>query len=183
MKQKTILRREWKGIHSRLYAERRISAFGSEGIAGLLHMTSADDFSVSVGRRRVKITSNGYQWLQIALMGRQVWATVMFDKEGVISECYFDITDENRVEDGGRSGFSDLFLDVVIAPDDPDVYMLDADELEHACDTGEITRQQRAIAYAARKELLCFISEHKAEFFAWCAEIRNELSKQLEKAD
>ena len=183
MKQKTILRREWKGIHSRLYAEKRFSVHGVSGIVGLLHMEEADDFSVSVGPRRVKITSKGYEWLQIAPESKNVWATVMFDGSGVISECYFDITLENRLLDGGMSEFTDLYLDVVIAPNDKNVYLLDGDELENAFETGEITKAQMETAYAARDELLAFIASHKNTFFDWCSVIRNELSGQLKKVE
>ena len=183
MKQKTIIRREWEGIHSRLYAEKRFFIHGVCGIAGLLRMEAADDFCVSVGPRRVRITSNGYEWLQIAPEGKNVWATVMFDGSGVINECYFDITLENRVSDGGLSGFTDLYLDVVIAPDDKNVYLLDGDELEKAFEAGEISKAQMETAYSARDELLAFIASRKAEFFDWCSATRNELSGALKKVE
>ena len=183
MKRKTILRREWKGIHSRLYAEKRFSAPGISGIAGLLHMEKADDFSVSVGKRRVKITSDGYEWLQIAPEGKRVWATVMFDDRSAASECYFDITSGNTVSDGGQSEFMDLYLDVVIAPDDPNVYYLDAEELEGAFEAGEVTQSRKELAYASRDELIRSVRSHKQEFFAWCSETRKELSKRLKKVE
>ncbi|MCR4577615.1 MAG: DUF402 domain-containing protein [Clostridiales bacterium] len=183
MKQKTILRCEWEGIHSRLYAEKRFCVHGVSGIAGLMHMEAADDFRVAVGPRRVKITSNGYEWLQIAPQGKNVWATVMFDSSGIISECYFDITLENRLSDGGQSGFTDLYLDVVIAPGDKNVYVLDGDELDNAFGTGEISKAQMETAYAARDELLAFIAAHKTEFFDWCSVTRNELCRALKKVE
>ncbi|MBR5257875.1 MAG: DUF402 domain-containing protein, partial [Clostridia bacterium] len=106
-----------------------------------------------------------------------------FDDHGASSECYFDITSGNTVSDGGQSEFMDLYLDVVIAPDDPNVYYLDAEELERAFESGEVTQSRKELAYASRDELIRSIRSHKQEFFAWCSETRKELSKRLKKVE
>lgn len=46
MKRKTICRAEWSGIRKSTYTEKRFSAFGVSGMAGLILMDHAEDFSV-----------------------------------------------------------------------------------------------------------------------------------------
>ncbi len=179
MKLKTIRRAEWRGIRSVSYAERRASAFGLSGVAGLLRMDDAEDFWVDSGGRRLKITGNGYSWLQLAPENARVWATVMFDERGRLFQCYFDITRKNTVRDGGLSEFEDLYLDVVALPDREELIFYDEDELENAYLAGSVSPEERALAYKARDELVRFLTEHKRGFFDFCAETRRALLKCL----
>ena len=183
MKEKTILRREWRGIYARSYAEKRFEEGPYHGIAGLLYMNDADDFSVHTSTGLLRITYPGYSWLQLAPEGKHVWATVMFDENGTLFQCYFDITLENRVREGALSGFTDLFLDAVIRPDSDEVSLFDENELLYACRVGEIDQKTRDMAYLAREKLLSFIHNHKTEFFARCRELQQQLLPRLERAD
>ena len=182
MKSKTILRREWRGIYERSYAETRFDLPAGRGIAGLLAMDRADDFSVRFGSGRRQITGKGYSWLQLALEGEQVWATVMFDQQGRIFECYFDITSENALLPDGGSHFQDLYLDVVICPDSNDTYCYDEDELLAAFRSGEITQAQMEGAFAARERLLSSLARHRDEFFAQCVRLQDALAPLLKPA-
>ena len=183
MKEKTILRREWRGIYARSYAETRFEEGPYHGIAGLLYMDDADDFCVRTASGPLRITCPGYSWPQLAPEGKNVWATVMFDEKGSLFQCYFDITLENRVLDGAGSGFTDLFLDVVIRPETDEASLFDESELLYACRVGEIDFKTRDMAYLARERLLSFIHNYKTEFFDFCRAKRLELLPRLEKVN
>ena len=179
MKQKTILRAEWKGINERLYAEKRFEIKGFKGIAGLLFMADAEDFSVHSGKQRLKITGKGYSWLQLAPENEHVWATVMFDETGKLFQCYFDITACNHVLDGGKSWFEDLYLDVVAIAGDDELYLYDEDELIEARKNDELSEDLFNTAYTARRKLINALNIHKQAFFDACCALRSELMPKL----
>ena len=180
MKNKTMLRREWRGIYERSYAEIRFDLPAGRGIAGLLAMNRADDFSVRFGSGCRQITGKGYCWLQLALENEQVWATVMFDEQGRVFECYFDITGGNALQPDGGSHFQDLYLDVVICPDSNDTYCYDEDELIAAFRSGEISEAQMEGTFAARQRLLSSLTRHRDEFFAQCVRFKKLLEPLLQ---
>ena len=171
MKQKTITRAEWQGIRARSYAEKRFDW----GIAGLIDMLDAEEFFVRSGGSRLRITAPGYQWLELAPENKNVWATVMFDSSGKLFQCYFDISAENVLLDGGKSFFHDLYLDVVARVDSETLFLYDEDELEYAYKSGEIDHRLRASAYRARGELLRFLDRDRECFFDFCRRTRVEL--------
>ncbi len=181
MKRKTILRREWRGIRERSYAETRFDLGHCRGIAGLLHHDEADSFSVRFGSGRRQITGNGYCWLQLALEDERVWATVMFDENGNVFECYFDITAGNTLLPGGQSCFVDMYLDVVIRPDSEEIYLYDEDELLEASAQGEITETEKEDALEARARLLASVQTRKKEFFDQCRLLREALTPRLRR--
>ena len=181
MKVKTILRREWRGIRARSYAETRFDLGHCRGIAGLLRQDEADFFGVRFGSGRRQITGDGYCWLQLALEDERVWATVMFDEEGNVFECYFDISAGNTLQSGGQSSFVDRYLDVVIRPDSEEMYFYDEDELLDACAQGEITEKEKEDALKARARLLASVKTRKREFFDQCRLFYEELSPLLQR--
>ncbi|MBQ3668469.1 MAG: DUF402 domain-containing protein [Clostridia bacterium] len=182
MKTKTILRAEWNGINERSYAETRFELNGWRGIAGLLYMDSAVEFSVRALSKRLVITKTGYSWLQLAPENENIWATVMFDENGRVFECYFDITAENCVLPGGGSYFKDLYLDVVLLRDSEKLLLYDEEELEAAFKSGEISPDTRNAAYIVRQRVIDYCNLHKAEFFEACTRLRTGLMPELRKA-
>lgn len=175
MKRKTIDRSEWSGITKRRYAEKRVSAFGMSGMAGLIVMDEAEEFSVPSPSGVLRITHTGYNWLSLAPENSSVWATVMFDENGELFEVYFDLTAGNHVREGGKSWFEDCFLDVVFSPMSDLIAVLDEDELEDALQREEVTAGQREAAHAGKDRLLDFLKDQRFEFLEVCAALRREL--------
>lgn len=175
MKKKTICRTEWSGIHKSRYTEKRASAFGVSGMAGLIVMDEAEDFSVPSPAGEMRITHTGYSWLSLAPENRSVWATVMFDENGELFEVYFDLTSGNHIEEGGKSFFYDLYLDVVYSPELDLITVLDEDELADAARRGEVRESQRTAALEDAEKLLAFLKCNRFSFLETCKKLREEL--------
>lgn len=179
MKRKTINRAEWSGIKKRTYTEKTVSAFGVTGMAGLIVMDEAEDFSVPSPSGELLITRAGYSWLSLAPENSNVWATVMFDENGNLFECYFDMTDGNHILPDGGSWFHDLYLDVVYSPASGTVTVLDEDELREAAGRGEITRDMCEDALKTAEKLSSFLAKNKARFLNECRQLRGRLLAEI----
>lgn len=175
MKRKTICRAEWSGIRKSTYTEKRFSAFGVSGMAGLILMDDAEDFSVPSPAGDMLITHTGYSWLSLAPENSSVWATVMFDENGELFEVYFDFTSGNHVEKNEKSYFYDLYLDVVYSPAADLVTVLDEDELTDAVRRGEVSAEQKSNALADAQKLLDFLSSNRFSFLDTCKNLREDL--------
>lgn len=175
MKRKTINRIEWSGITKRSYTEEHVSAFGRSGMAGLIVMDEAEDFSVPSPSGVMRITHTGYSWLSLAPENAKVWATVMFDENGELFEVYFDLTAGNHTLAGGTSWFDDCYLDVVWSPKSDLITVLDEDELDDAVRRGEVTQEQHEAAIASKDKLLDFLHNNRFAFRETCTALRKEL--------
>ena len=179
MKKKTIDRAEWSGITERRYAEKYCGAFGVSGMAGLILMDKAEDFSVPSPAGEMRITHTGYSWLSLAPENRSIWATVMFDENGELFEAYFDFTGGNHVEAGGKSYFYDLYLDVVYSATPDLITVLDRDELEDAARRGEVSAEERDAALAGAEKLTAFLKQNRFAFLETCKKLREDLISRI----
>jgi len=99
-----------------------------------------------IAGRRFCLADSGYCWLQHFPVGAFHTITTMVDATGVIVQRYIDICERHGIE-GGIPWFDDLYLDIVVLPTG-EMVLLDADELEVALETGEITRSQYDLAWS-----------------------------------
>ena len=180
MKHKTITRKEWRGIYKRSYAEEEFCESGFTGKAGLIMMLDCDDCIINASGCSFSITHKGYSWLSVAPRGRNVWATVMFDENGKLFQCYFDITAGNQLDEYAASCFDDLYLDAVIRPDSDAVSVYDRDELDAALLSGDIDEKLHTLALNALDELLNYIKRNRQAFFEFCVRERNRLLGKLQ---
>jgi len=173
---RTIRRSEWKSLKQTEYREQPFEFMGLSGIAGLVYMQEADSFTAG----GVQITGSGYSWLQLAFSEEPVWATVMFDPNGTLFQCYFDITNGNVLEGGGSSHFCDLYLDAVYTPAKKEYTVLDEDELACALSEGLITLSQAQCAKAALAWLGGFMQSNAEGFCTFCISLRQSMLLNLE---
>jgi hypothetical protein len=90
----------------------------------------------------------------------------MYDDMCNIIEWYFDITKENGIDKQGNPYQDDLYLDVVLLPND-DIVKFDEDELHDTFNSGKITKQEFDMAYEVCDKLISeFLSvENKVNSF------------------
>ena len=100
---------------------------------------------VNNGISNVCIFDNGYEWLELYPKDGNYVLTIMFDKNKNLIEWYFDILKKIGIENGIPYE-DDLYLDYVIMPDKKEI-ILDEDELLNAVEIGDITEEDRELAY------------------------------------
>lgn len=154
MKIKYLSRPDWARVLKREYYWERIETKQFSGAVSLIHILEVKEPCImSHGYHSIKITDNGYWWLQIAPKGQNIWCTVMFDEHQQLIQYYFDITKENVISSHQDPYFYDLYLDVVLCPDGL-IYTLDEDELALAVKEKEITQEESDLAYRIEEELI-----------------------------
>lgn len=179
LKKKTMRRQEWTGIEERAYAEKEVTLAWGRALAGLMVMKRVDQpFFVRSFGKRLQVTGEGYAWLHLAPENEHFWATVMFDDKGNLFQYYFDITLENHLDDPKGAWFYDLILDVVMRPGG-EMIRLDRHELNEALRKGRITREMYDLAVRSEKRLIRDMEGQEAAFGKMCAELREELMKEM----
>lgn len=133
-----------------------------------------------VNARGVTLADAGYVWLQYALEDDCWWLTAAFDPEGTLLQMYFDITDGNRFTDPDDPDFDDLYLDVVLDPDQS-VTVLDREELDKALVLGDITETQYKDALTECEGLATALSSRPEEAYSRCIALRDSLKAAYER--
>lgn len=77
----------------------------------------------------------------------------VFDDKGSIVQWYIDICKQQGVTEEGIPWFDDLYLDVIAFPTG-EVWLKDADELEEALQTGDITQSEYEFAWREAKRIM-----------------------------
>ena len=142
IKKKTLSRAEWYNDSQRTYRHIYHKDDYFEGGIGLISFVGLENpTTVSSKSEKLCIADNGYHWLELAPINSNVVLTAMFNPEGHIFQCYFDITKETIVDADGDATFLDAFLDVVVAGYDEPA-LLDLDELDLALSEKIITQKE-----------------------------------------
>lgn len=124
-------------------------------VVGLFIEEVSRPINIKRKHQKIKIADNGFCWLQMIPDDKYWWLTAIFDDNGKLVECYFDITYRN---DSENLSFVDLFLDVVYTSD-KEIILLDQDELETALRAGLIDRHAYDAALDSVKDLLTCLNK------------------------
>jgi len=93
----------------------------------------------------VMVIDDQYTWLEhIPDEGNHILTTVINSK-GEVIQHYFDIIAESSLSDEGIPGFDDLYIDVIMLPNN-EVYILDEDELLAASNDRVVSAEQYDLA-------------------------------------
>ncbi len=115
IKKKTLSRAEWYNDSQRIYRHIYHKDDYFEGGIGLISFVGLEKTTtVSSESGELCIADNGYHWLELASINSNIVLTAMFNPEGHIFQCYFDITKETIIQPDGDATFLDAFLDVVL---------------------------------------------------------------------
>lgn len=97
------------------------------------------------------ILGNGYCWLQIYGLEKNLVISAIFDEKYNFVETYFDIAKEIILDDIPYA--KDLYLDVVQTKENKFI-ILDENELKDALDNKEITKEDFKLAYDLKNEII-----------------------------
>lgn len=170
LKKREISREDWPRIEKRTYCYRLTRWGKQEGAAALIHAVKVKKPLAKPGwdGKPVTLLDNGYSWLQFAPRGEHWWLTAMFDPQGELIQCYFDITAQNCIFPQ-QAYFFDLYLDFVLTPPGH-LVRLDDRELEEAYASGQLEESLYRLALRAGGMLERELSEKREEFFSFCLE-------------
>ena len=164
-----MARPRWPGAGCgfRAFACREVSA----PCAGAVSLTVLDGMERPIVAKTpsgpLVVAADGFHWLQFAPRETCWWLTAMFDGKRRLVQFYFDVTFENHILPRGESWCRDAYLDVILEPDGT-MRVLDADELEAALASGEITQAAYRHAHAVAASLLDQFSGRAAELETRC---------------
>lgn len=109
----------------------------------------------------VCVVNHGYQWLQQFPANEHFAVTTMFDANQQVVQWYVDICLQTGVDPRSKIPWlDDLYLDLVITPK-MEVELRDADELQEARESGEITAAEYELAWDVANRLMEQIAQNK----------------------
>lgn len=100
----------------------------------------------------VCIQDTDYKWLEFYDYTSKVRLTAMYDDKNQVVEWYFDIA-RCLGKENGVPYEDDLYLDVVLTPDD-EIILLDEDEFREAFEKYEMTKDEFDEAYKIAYDLM-----------------------------
>jgi uncharacterized protein len=155
MKRKYGNRPEWQRVTEKEYKQLYVAEPDFTGYMALLTLQKVrEPLIVAVGEREPYcVAEAGYRWLQYFPQGANHALTVMFDDRGDVVQWYFDVVSRLGVTDEGIPYFDDLYLDVVVLPDQA-TFLLDEDELQSALDERVIDAVTYELAHQEARRLI-----------------------------
>jgi len=131
----------------------RVDEDGLNGYAARVKIEEAiRPFMVGEKGAEICLGDTGYSEIDF-LPDNENWSlSAMYDHHDKIIEWYVDITRKNAVDENGKPYLDDMYLDTVLMPDGR-VLIFDEDELQIACDDGNITKYEFDMAYRVLNEL------------------------------
>ncbi|RDB34001.1 DUF402 domain-containing protein [Exiguobacterium sp. RIT594] len=163
MKRKYATRSSWKRIVKRDYRELYLETTSFTGYVTRLDLIRVTNpLSVRYSEQEIQIVGDGYVWLQQFPAGQKHVITTMFNAHGQIVQVYVDICLRHGRDTTGIF-WDDLMLDLVLLPSG-ECFVLDAEELELARETGVVNQDQYAAAWKETKILQDQIRTNKLLF-------------------
>ncbi len=178
---KYLSRSNWPRVTEKEFVYKTVDHGEFQGSIGLIHIKYVKEPSVKVyGNTPIKFVDSGYYWLQFAPRKEHYWLTAAFNEKEEIVQYYIDITYENHLEDQGEAFFYDLFLDIVLLPDNQ-LFLLDEDELLEALNNHVISQADYDMAYAAAKDIMEKLKGRADELKEFCYPYFEELKQRFNR--
>lgn len=137
------------------YYQMRIEHDRFHGWAALNELTDGEylywDYFEKAGR--VPVAGKGMCWLTLIPDGKKHSITAMFTENETVSAWYIDVIDSVIIDEDGVLAFMDQYLDVMLTASG-DVLVDDADELEAAHQSGELTEEQYEAALSEGQRII-----------------------------
>ncbi|MFD2115846.1 DUF402 domain-containing protein [Paenibacillus yanchengensis] len=165
MKRKFSDRANWRRIINRTF---RCEAYRDKHIRGLVTVYYIHEMRDPLWRkyedRKLCLADQNYVWLQHYPKDAHYVVTTMFDECGSVVQWYIDICKKQGITEQQVPWFEDLYLDIVIFPDNKFV-LLDEDELLAALEQGKVTEKDADLASRTVKQLLRDIKHNRFPYF------------------
>lgn len=172
MKHLSAERADWKRVTQRRFYYTKVETPDFCGVVTLLCIDAVSEplRRMTMGELRV-LADAGYTWLQQFPEGAHYTVAAMFDASGQLFQWYIDICLRQGVDERGIPWLDDLYLDIVLLPDGQ-MELKDADELEAALESGEISREEYDLAWATARELMQMIERGELKELALSESLR-----------
>ncbi|MDF2681484.1 MAG: hypothetical protein K0R47_2674 [Brevibacillus sp.] len=165
MKRKRADRPGWRRVKRLGYQEKWVEALSFTGYAVRLTLDEVSDPAfMPVGGKMLCVGDRGYVYLQYFPHGKPYAVTKMLDELGNTVQWYIDICKGHGKDQNGYLWYDDLYLDIVVLPDDS-VYLLDQDELDEAMQKGVISEVDHRFASEVADGLMTEILAGKRDAF------------------
>ncbi|MDC2866013.1 DUF402 domain-containing protein [Bacillus sp. BP-3] len=160
----------WKRLIDKTYAVKDVQ----NGMLGILLIKQVREPSYKqYNNRKICIAQNGYTWIQYFINGKNFAITAMLNEKKELVQYYIDVAKEYKMDERGLPYFDDLYLDVVMLPNEK-MYLLDEDELEKAYTDGDISKEEYNLAWNTAKWIMKKIEEKE---FLWFSILETEIQK------
>ncbi|MBO1624372.1 DUF402 domain-containing protein [Bacillus arachidis] len=160
----------WNRLIEKTYEVKRIE----QGMLGILRIQKVKEPSYKkYNDRELCIVDAGYTWVQYFINDKNFAITAMLNEKKELVQYYIDVAKEYKIDERGMPYFDDLYLDVVLLPNE-DIYLLDEDELEEAYRDGDISKEEYNEAVDTAKWLIEVIEKEK---FPWITILEKEIQK------
>jgi predicted RNA-binding protein associated with RNAse of E/G family len=155
MKLKYADRKGWKRVEKMSWkAYERKGLYFQGWVSELKIHKVREPLIVNYEDRSICIVEHGYKWVQYFPKGESYVITVMLNENKKVVQWYIDICYSHGVTANGVPWYKDLYLDIIIFPDDRRWVLLDEDELDEALQNGAITRKEYEYAWYVTYDLL-----------------------------
>ncbi|MET1247304.1 DUF402 domain-containing protein [Sporolactobacillus sp. STCC-11] len=177
MKRKYADRRGWRRIISSRIRKKYFMWPSFHGEAVLIQFNDIKaPLSVVYGGVRTKTVDRNYTWLQLfPAHTPQFVLTAMFNANGRLVQCYFDVIHQVGHDELGTPWFDDLYLDLILFPNHR-LYLVDEDELTEALDNGIITTEMYEKAWQTAQGLMRSIKKNPEHFLMLVRDVRGTFS-------
>jgi uncharacterized protein len=166
---------DWRRILRRRYYQTKLSTPAFRGYATLICLDAVrEPLIVQTQSGPLRIVDAGYSWLQVFPEGERYTITTMYDADGQVVQWYIDICAQTGVSEAGIPWLDDLYLDIVVTPDRK-VELLDADELEDALRSEEISPSAYDLAWREANRLMEQFSRREFELLTLSGPFRKIL--------
>ena len=108
--------------------------------------------NVDIGGKEFRLADAGCKWLMYLPMNEYWCLSTYYAPDNRLLGWYFDISRGNFMDENGMPCTDDIFLDYAIDPSGQGA-TLDADELQEALDSGEVTTDDYNHAYNIRDSI------------------------------
>jgi predicted RNA-binding protein associated with RNAse of E/G family len=176
LKRRYADRRGWRRVLRRRFYLSHLNTPEFTGDVALFCLDAVrEPLRVKLEERWLCIADAGHSWLQhFSADEPHHTVTTMFDAQGQIVQWYIDVCKEHGVSEQGIPWLDDLYLDIVIVPSSGPV-LLDADELEGALRSGDITQADHDLAWQEAKRLVAQIERRELRLLDLCTAHREML--------
>lgn len=160
---------DWQRIIKKQYTYKKIETDKIKGIVSLLYIQEVKSPLLRTYSKNsyIKIVDKNYYWLQIGLEDKNYWITAMYDNNKKLIQYYIDISLENSINYDDDSFLYDLFLDIVLLPNN-EMFLLDEDELQDALKEGIINQKQYDLAYKIANKIMKDLRNDRNKLDEFC---------------
>lgn len=161
MKRTFADRPSWKRVIDKRFKLTYIDKSNFKGYLSIIYINRVTEpLIIKNAGKNICLANDGFIWMQHFPKSCNYALTTMLNEKHEVVQWYFDICDGNKINSLGIPYYDDLYLDVVLLPNE-ELLLLDEDELEQALKDNDITKEQYEMAYMEAHNIINNIKGNK----------------------